>query len=245
MKHPALSLYQPLSGATRRLICLSHAGGGASAFRPWRMALEKEGVEVCPMQLPGRENRMSDPLLLDAAAMVEHIDEASERLSPLPTSILGHSMGSLIAYLLTLKWQRSGKPAPRRLIASAGVSPSTRTTLRDTYCLPDEEFKKRVFAHDGVPAQLQEMPELMDIFLPILRADYGVFDRYIHEPAERLNCPVSVYAAQDDKAVPVHSLHHWQDIATDDINIRTFSGGHFYLYQQVADIKAQLLADIA
>lgn len=245
MKHPVLSLYQPLPGATKRLLCLPHAGGGASAFRAWRTALAAENIDLCAVQLPGRENRLSEPCLSSAAEIVDHIDQATEQLPPLPTALLGHSMGTLIGYLLALKWQREGKTAPIRYIASAGLSPSCRTEQRDTYTLPDADFKKKVFEHDGVPAQLREMPELLDIFLPILRADYGVFDRFIYTPDERLQCPVSVYAGESDAAVPLQQLHRWQEIAQGDIQVRHFSGGHFYLYQQVDTIKPLLLEDIA
>jgi len=242
--HPALSMHKPLPGAKQRLICLAHAGGGASAFRQLKEALAPHGVDVCPIQLPGRENRMSEPLLQTAKAVVEHVHAACAQLSPLPTTIIGHSMGSLIGYLLTLKWQQEGKAPPVRFIASASNSPVTRTRLSSTYNLPDAEFKKKVFEHDGVPAQLREMPELFDMFVPILRADYGVCDTYIHEIAEPLTCPVSVYGGLEDNSVPVHRLDEWQEIAEEPVTVRQFTGGHFYLYQQIEAVVPKLIEDM-
>ena len=40
-----------------RLICFPYAGGGPSLFRGWPLELSQQ-VEVCAVQLPGREARM-------------------------------------------------------------------------------------------------------------------------------------------------------------------------------------------
>ncbi len=245
MSHPALSLHRPSAGCQRRLFCFPHAGGGASAFRGLKAALQPEGIELCALQAPGRENRISHPLMHSAAEMVDHFEQAIDTLDPMPFSFLGHSMGSLIAFLLSRQLQRKGKAQPTRLIVSASLSPSTRQETRDTYQLADDAFKKKVFAHGGVPEQFRQMPELMDIFLPVLRADYEVFDRYQHEDATRVTIPLSVYAGLTDEAVPLDELNHWQDVAEAPVSTRCFSGGHFYLYQQLDEVKAALIQDLS
>ncbi|MCA9540674.1 MAG: hypothetical protein KC620_17365, partial [Myxococcales bacterium] len=45
--------------ATRRLICLPHAGGGSAAFARWRGALPAD-IELSALRLPGRETRLSE-----------------------------------------------------------------------------------------------------------------------------------------------------------------------------------------
>ena len=42
-----------------RLFCFPHAGGGASIFRLWHKFIPTT-IEVCPVQLPGRENRIQE-----------------------------------------------------------------------------------------------------------------------------------------------------------------------------------------
>src|SRR2546421_12668903 len=52
--------HRPNDSARLRLFCLPYAGGGASIFRSWPEGLP-ESVEVCAIQLPGREARLGEP----------------------------------------------------------------------------------------------------------------------------------------------------------------------------------------
>ena len=42
-----------------RLFCFPYGGGGASIYREWQKNLP-DSIEVCPIQLPGREDRMNE-----------------------------------------------------------------------------------------------------------------------------------------------------------------------------------------
>src|SRR5690242_16395324 len=57
---PWVIRYRQNPQAHLRLFCFSYAGGGASVFRSWGEALPSE-VEVCAIQLPGREYRIGEP----------------------------------------------------------------------------------------------------------------------------------------------------------------------------------------
>src|SRR5688572_21943118 len=90
-------LLRPLSpgDARLRLFCLPYAGGGASAFRLWPPALAPE-VEVCPIQLPGRENRLLETPFTDVSALVAALATALEPAVDRPFALFGHSLGALI-----------------------------------------------------------------------------------------------------------------------------------------------------
>lgn len=60
-----------------RLICFHHAGGGASAFRGWREYLPS-GVDVCPVQLPGREDRLREKPYRQMVPLVRNLAEELE-----------------------------------------------------------------------------------------------------------------------------------------------------------------------
>ncbi len=68
-------LKNPGTSARYRLFCFPYAGGGASAYHTWQASFSSE-IEICPVQLPGRENRITErpfdelPLLVQAIADV-------------------------------------------------------------------------------------------------------------------------------------------------------------------------------
>ena len=52
-----LRYWRPRPTTRLRLFCFPYAGGGASVFRNWLPYAAGE-VEICPVQLPGREERL-------------------------------------------------------------------------------------------------------------------------------------------------------------------------------------------
>src|ERR1017187_3697590 len=69
----------PASGTRKlRLVGFPHAGGGASAFRRLFRDLRSQ-TEVIGIQLPGRENRVRDPL---ASNLSDLLNDMVENLAP-------------------------------------------------------------------------------------------------------------------------------------------------------------------
>src|SRR3954454_11305125 len=138
-KDPWVQRPLPRPGARLRLLLIPHAGGGASAFRGWAEALPPE-VEVCPVQLPGRENRMREPAFDRLPPLVEALAGALERWRDLPYAVLGHSNGALIGFELARHARRTGAPGPVHLFASGRRAPHVPSRQRDVYRLPQDEL---------------------------------------------------------------------------------------------------------
>jgi len=66
-----------------RLFCFPYAGGGASIFRQWQENMP-EGIEVCAVQLPGRENRIAEPLFTRLLSLVNAVVKALDPYFDLP-----------------------------------------------------------------------------------------------------------------------------------------------------------------
>jgi pimeloyl-ACP methyl ester carboxylesterase len=124
----------PPGGSPRarlRLFCVPHAGGGASLFRHWQSGLP-EDLEVCGIQLPGRENRSRETPLSDLASIVRGLGQA---LHPIalsgPFVLFGHSMGALIAFELVRWLQEHRRIRPVHLIVSGCNALGAKTTSAD------------------------------------------------------------------------------------------------------------------
>lgn len=214
-----------------RLFCVPYAGSGASCYHAWARALSADGIEVRSVQLPGRENRLRETPL---TAMPDVVAAVTDRIEPFldrPYAIFGHSMGALVAYEVARELQRRGRRSPEFVIASGAAAPQIPREDEPLHALPDDELVKQVSErYQGIPKQVLEHKELLDLILPALRGDLSVIENYQFNETPRLACPVSAFSGDGDKHVTPEKLARWQEVAGGAFEHRMFAGDHFYLH---------------
>lgn len=206
--------------ARRRLFVFPHAGAGASAY-----ALADqlpETVDVCTVQLPGRENRFAEPPLTSLDDVVAVLAPLIADHTALPYAFFGHSMGSLIAFATARRLRALGTRLPERLFLSGMRAPGLPD--RDPrHTLPDDELLATA-AFDGVDAEVREL------LLPTLRADLTLCETYTHRTEAPLPCPLTVLAGADDDSVGATELAQWSEHTSADFELRLFPGApHLYV----------------
>jgi amino acid adenylation domain-containing protein len=211
-----------------RLFCFPHAGSGASAFRHWQSRLPAS-VECCPVQLPGRENRVADP-------MPDTMDELAEQtvrallptMSP-PYVLFGHSFGGLLAYTVARRLHEQGHPLPRTLLIS-GARPPHVAAEESYHTLPHDELLSHVRATNGIAEPLLKHEEFVRRLLEVLRNDLRIAaDR--PAPGTALPCPIRVFAADDDPVVPLAVVEGWREYASGEFGVERGPGDHYAVYE--------------
>jgi medium-chain acyl-[acyl-carrier-protein] hydrolase len=213
--------------ARLRLFCFPYAGGGASAFYKWPDDLPPD-VEVIAIQPPGREGRLAEAPYLRLDALV---DDAVRVLQPYldkPFVFFGHSMGALIAFETARTFRRIGAPGPLHFVASARRAPQVPLDEPLVCDLPEPEFLAEVRRMDGTPEEVFQTPELLELLLPLLRADFTVNDTYRYREGERLPCPITTFGGTDDD-VDAAMLRQWSAQTTRAFALHMIPGGHFFL----------------
>lgn len=157
------------------LFCFPFAGGGASAYNSWVQKM-KDKVTVCPIQLPGREERIMEKPYNNMTDMLDELEETIWKCIRGPYAFWGHSMGGKIAYELEKRLEKRGKTAQCFLVSGSRI-PSI-PERNPIYHLPDDEFKKALGRFEGTPKEILENQELLDFFLPMLRADFTMDETY-------------------------------------------------------------------
>ncbi len=224
---PWLPNRKPRPGAKLRLFCLPFAGGGASAFRGWQEALPAT-IEVCAVQLPGREARLREAPVADMMALVPMIAGGLAPHLNMPFAFFGHSMGSLIGFELCRELRRHGGPAPRRLVASACPPPHIPDD-DPTHTLPDEGLIERLREIGGMDPEVLAHRELMDMILPVFRADAAITETYVHTEEPPLDVPITAMGGLSDEKATRADLEGWARHTSGAFNLQMFPGGHFFL----------------
>ena len=217
-----------------RLFCFPYAGGGASLYRTWQERLGPD-IEVCAIQLPGREDRFGEPRF---DSLISLIDVLADVLSPYldsPFGFFGHSLGSLISFELTRRLRRQKAPCPVQLFVSGRRAPQIPDPDPPIHQLPDAEFIEELRRFNGTPQAVLENPELMEIFMPLLRSDIGLDETYVYDHEAPLDCPISAFGGLEDEEVSREELAAWRDQTQSKFRMQMFPGDHFFLNGKESD----------
>lgn len=230
----------PSPSSCIRLFCLPFAGGGASLFRLWGRTLSP-AVEVCPIQLPGREDRVSEPPYTSLQEAVENLAFQIRPYLQKPFALFGHSMGAIVAFELARCLRRHKDPLPQVLFLSAHRAPHLPLKRRKLHQLPEPEFIRELRRLGGTPAAVFDHQDLLDFILPTLRADFTICDTYHFTPEPPLDCLLIPCAGLDDLEAPSAEVAAWQMHTTQPCSLHEFAGNHFFL-QSHRDLLLQTIA---
>jgi medium-chain acyl-[acyl-carrier-protein] hydrolase len=219
---------KPDPKARLRLFCFPYAGAGALIFRKWSDALPRD-IEVCPIQLPGRGTRLTEPPFTKLPCLIEALVRALDPLLDKPFAFFGHSLGALIGFELARQIRRQYGLHPVRLVASAGRAPQIPHRASPIHTLPDKEFLAELRRLNGTPRELLDHEELMEVMLPILRADFALYETYLYSTEPPLNCPISAFGGLQDRRVNESDLEAWRSQTSASFSLRMFPGDHFFL----------------
>ena len=232
-------IYEARPLARLRLFCFPYAGGGASVFRAWASELPRE-IEVCAIQLPGRENRILETPLAEIGEIAEALASAISPFLDREYAFFGHSMGSLVAFELARELRQRGERGPIHLIASGHRAPQVRRRRAPIHDLPQHDFIAQLRRMNGTPDGVLRNPDLMELVLPMLRADFAACDRYEYRPDDRLDCPISAFGGLQDPDVAHDDLSAWREQARGRFILRMLPGDHFYLRSGTSKALLQL-----
>lgn len=231
------------SEAAMRMLCFSHAGGGAATFRSWSAALPTD-IEVWAVQLPGRETRLEEPAYRRMTPMIAALAQAIGPRLDKPFVFFGHSMGALVAFELARELRRSSMPQPSRLFLAAFRAPQLPSPNVKIYHWPDDVLRA-VLETDGTPPEVLRDDELMRVLMPTLRADLEVCDTYEHAPQAPLACPFSVFGGRNDVRVPAKDLDGWRMHTASECSMSMFPGSHFFPHTARQLLLEKLQDDLA
>jgi surfactin synthase thioesterase subunit len=210
----------PSVTAVGRVFCIPHAGCGASVFGNWPQ--EQDSIEFLPVELPGRltrfGDRMPDTFQDLAAAMIA----ALRPYLDVPFAFFGHCWSALAAYEVTAQLQRAGAPAPVRLFVSSQVAPQDGPVGRMLGMNEAEltaELETTIRDQGNKPH-----PQLVSIYLSVLRVDIEVSRRYIVPEPLRLSCPITAIGWTDDTEVRPGQMTGWAECG--DSAFEVFPGRH-------------------
>jgi medium-chain acyl-[acyl-carrier-protein] hydrolase len=236
---------RPVAGARLRLFCFPYAGGGASIYSTWPRTLPPQ-VEVVAVQPPGRENRLAEPPFHDLSELVAamHLHLAPQ-LHELPFAFFGHSNGALMAFELARSLRRAGDPLPLCLFASGRPAPQLELDDPPVHDLPHDAFVEELRRLEGTPEEILQNPEILELLLPLLRADFALGETYRYREEPPFPFPLRAYGGADDEEVPREQIEAWGEQTRAGFLMEIFPGGHFFVNEHRERVLTRVAAELA
>ncbi|HET9225180.1 MAG TPA: thioesterase II family protein [Thermoanaerobaculia bacterium] len=213
-----------------RMFCFPYAGGGASAYRGWAGKLSVD-VEVCPVQLPGREGRLRDAPFEHVEPLIQAIADALQPyFQGLPFVFFGHSMGAMIGFELARELRRRGQKMPLHLFVSGRRAPQVVEDEEPIHALPEAEFIEKIRELNGTPEEVLQHTELMRLLIPVLRADFSVNETYVYRQEEPFDIGISCFGGLGDQEVTREEAAAWKEHTRGRFRLRMLPGDHFFIH---------------
>ncbi|MBV5241983.1 alpha/beta fold hydrolase [Mycolicibacterium sp. PAM1] len=236
--------FHPAPSARIRLVCLPHAGGSASYYFPMSAALSPE-FNVYGVQYPGRQDRHSEPFVESVDDLADQIYAEVAALPEVPTAFFGHSMGAVLAFEVARRFESLAGRRPVVVFASGSRAPSHYGDEREYKS--DNDLIGVMRDLGGTDPRIFNDPDLLSTFLPAFRNDYRALQAYHRGTEVVISAPIVVMTATDDPKTSEDNARAWLAHTTGGGEVRTFTGGHFYLEKQpqkVIDVVTQTLRDV-
>ena len=231
---------KPNPSAQLKLVCLPFAGGGSNSFRNWVQFLPKQ-IELLAVEIPGRGQRLREPLRTRMHELVPDITSSLSKELDRPYALFGHSMGTLLGIELSHHLRAEYQQEATHLFFSGRGAPQLPSKEKSIHHLPEDEFITQIRNYNGTPKEVLDHEDLMELMVPILRADFEVCETYSYNDHPKLSCPLSVYGGLQDSAAPREA---WAELTEGPFNLRMFPGDHFFVLSNTQTLLSSILRDL-
>ncbi|NER38822.1 MAG: hypothetical protein F6J93_33520 [Oscillatoria sp. SIO1A7] len=164
-----------------RLFAFPPAGANAGIFDDWPGLLPPtiaKSIEIVPIQYPGRQERLKEPAIANMKELVGSVASAISPLCDRPFALLGSSLGALIAFETARLLRADLGVEPSHLFVVCARAPQRKEPYPRFHAMTDAELIETLDSFEGVAPEILANSELLNLLLPIIRADSLVSSSY-------------------------------------------------------------------
>ena len=223
-----------------KLLCLPYAGGTAQVFinllKPWISS----SVEIVPVELPGRGTRFAETMKTNFSELLDDVVESVLDIVCDGTeyALLGYSMGSRLIYEIYYRLLNINTNMPQIMFFCAALPPEISCTPKK---LDRASIIQEIRLLGGTSEEVLENEQLMDIFVPIMKADLQVLFSYKYVPKNiKMNVPVVVLYGTKDNGATETNMFKWEKYTDKNCEFVKYDDGHFFINKYYKEIAYEI-----
>ena len=236
---------QPDSEPVADVYWITHAGGGTNSLAHRAKQIAKQmnapSIWLSTPAMPAREDLLElyfeGDLNQIAASLADQIAASHDERADLPLVMIGHSFGSVLAYRTTCYLIEQGL-TPHRLVVLSFPAADRSSYDKQLHSLSDQELITEVDElFGGVPENIKSDAAALKFFVPALRFDLGLLERYEHESSgQEIPVPITAICGTDDRAVDLADMQRWQQMTGGAFRLRSMPGDHFFPHERMSEV---------
>jgi surfactin synthase thioesterase subunit len=233
-----------------KVIALPFAGGNKYSFNGIEKHVSKK-IDWITLELPGRGSRFKESLLDKIDHMVDDLlSQIMPHIHEGNYIIYGHSMGTLLGYELAKKITEKKLQKPMALFFTGRGAPGFTRFNNKKSLLPSPLFWEEVNKIGGLPKEILECKELLELYYPIMKSDFKAIEDYNYLPMEvPFNFPIHILMGKEEIGIgnektPLSGMKDWQNETSDNCTFELLDGDHFFVFKH-AEPLAKRISEIA
>ena len=154
-------------------------------------------------------------------------------------------MGAIVAYETACQLRNIGAHQPMHLFLSARAAPHIQEQSAQLRFLDDKALVDQLQqTYGAVPEAIRTNSDLRAKFLPTLRADIELLEKYEYLESEPLDCPITAIGGKDDPAITEEMLQGWRTHTSAQFKQYIFPGKHFYINAEYEKVIKMILNEL-
>ncbi|HKE55364.1 MAG TPA: alpha/beta fold hydrolase [Pyrinomonadaceae bacterium] len=234
---------RPNPRASMRLFCFPYAGGGTHVYQQWWPSIPGN-IEFCAINLPGRGIRIGETPYYESNRLAKDLADDIAPFLDKPYAFFGHSMGAIVSFELSRQLRARSLPLPLHLFVSGCHAPHLPDP-HPIHHLPEDEFLNELFSLGGLPQEILESKELMELILPGIRADFTLIETYPYVEEAPLPIPMTAFGGTDDPLVDHEMLDGWRIHTANIFELVNFPGNHFFINTSRDELLATMMRKLS
>lgn len=222
-----------------QLFFLPFAGANLNSYLPLTRELRND-FDCQVIELPGHGSRFGEPLLETVESMVTFCcNEIVRRRNDESWALFGHSLGAvLVGFVCASDMLQNDQPD--WMVVTGRAAPGIDVSQNIRHLLPRHELIQDLINLGGLQSELIDHPELLDVVEPILRADFRAIETFQFTTVPKFKIPMLVLGGTTD-IIQEEQLEAWRWLTTAQSKVVMIDGGHFFLFEQPAEVVGLIL----